>query len=135
MSKPYDLKIVTPTRVVFEGKVVSLTCPGTDGRFQILYNHAPFLSSLDIGVMEVVHEDATHAHYAIGGGTAQVFKNAVLVLADSAERSDEIDVTRAREAKGRAEQRLSTRPADVDFDRARLALARAINRLKVGNAA
>ena len=135
MSTPFDLKIVTPDRVVFEGKALSLTCPGTEGRFQILHNHAPFLSSLEVGLMKVVLEDESRVEYAIGGGTTQVFHNAVLVLADSAERSDEIDVARAKEAKHRAEQRLSSRPADIDFDRARFALARAINRLKVGNAA
>jgi F-type H+-transporting ATPase subunit epsilon len=135
MKTAYDLKIVTPDRVVFEGKAVSLSCPGTEGRFQILHNHAPFLSSLDIGLMQVLLEDESRMEYAIGGGTTQVFHNAVLVLADSAERSDEIDVARAKEAKARAEQRLSSRPSDIDIDRARMALARAINRLKVGNAA
>ncbi|MBL0173997.1 MAG: F0F1 ATP synthase subunit epsilon [Ignavibacteria bacterium] len=134
MSKAYDLKIITPDRVVFEGKVQSLTCPGTEGRFQVLYNHAPFLSSLEVGSMDVTLEDGVHVMYAIGGGTAQVFHNAVLVLADTAERSDEIDMARATAARSRAEQRLAAREHGIDIDRARIALMRAVNRLKLGSA-
>ncbi|MBI5647206.1 MAG: F0F1 ATP synthase subunit epsilon [Ignavibacteriae bacterium] len=131
MSAAFDLKIVTPNRVVFEGKAASVSCPGTEGRFQVLAKHAPLLSSLDIGELDVVDEQNTRVEYAVSGGVVQVYHNAVLVLADTAERREEIDTARASAARTRAEQRLAGRTPDTDVERARASLYRALNRLKV----
>ena len=131
MSLPFSLEIITPGRIVFTGKVTSVTCPGTEGRFQVLYNHAAFLSTLDVGELTVQNEDGTVHQYAVSGGASQVLQNKMLVLADTAERSDEIDISRAREAQVRAEERLAHRETELDLDRARAALFRAVNRLKV----
>lgn len=131
MANLFDLEIVTPQRITFTGQVSSVNCPGTQGRFQVLHNHAPFLSSLDIGFMKIVDADGKEQIFAISGGIAQVFHNQMRVLADSAERSDQINVERARQAQQRAEERIRAKEESTDMERAHSALLRAINRLQV----
>jgi len=131
MANLFDLEIVTPKRVEFTGRVESVNCPGEQGRFQVLHNHAPFLSSLAVGFMKVTDGEGKDAIYAVSGGIAQVFHNQMRILADSAERAENIDVERARAAQERAEQRLKSKEESTDTDRARSALMRAINRLHV----
>ncbi|MAT38514.1 MAG: ATP synthase F1 subunit epsilon [Ectothiorhodospiraceae bacterium] len=128
MEKSFHLKIVTPNRLEFEGEVTSVTCPGTEGKFQVLYNHAPLLSGLDVGIMEF--KGTENQVYAVSGGFTQVLHNSVLVLADTAERADAIDTDRAKAAKERAEERLSHRTKELDVERAELSLHKALNRLK-----
>jgi len=130
MTKSFTLEIVTPDHVEFTGPVQSVNCPGVQGRFQVLYNHAPFLSTLDVGVLKVIDEAGETQTYAISGGVSQVFHNEMRVLADSAERTDHIDLERARQARERAEQRLRDRDEAIDHERARLALLRALNRIR-----
>jgi F-type H+-transporting ATPase subunit epsilon len=131
MANLFDLEIVTPKRVEFTGQVASVTCPGVQGRFQVLHGHAPFLSSLDVGFMKVTGEDGKDVLYAVSGGIAQVFHNQMRVLADTAERAESIDIERARSARERAEERLKAKKESTDVERARSALMRAINRLQV----
>jgi F-type H+-transporting ATPase subunit epsilon len=131
MANLFELEIVTPQRKEFTGTVQSVSCPGTQGRFQVLHNHAPFLSTLTVGELKIVDANGAETHYAITGGVAQVFHNTMHVLADSAERSDQIDVARAERAQHRAEERLRQRTEEIDEDRARAALLRAVNRLKI----
>jgi F-type H+-transporting ATPase subunit epsilon len=131
MANLFELEIVTPQHRQFSGSVESVSCPGEQGRFQVLHNHAPFLSTLTVGMVKVVESGGAEILYAVSGGIAQVFHNQMRILADSAERADLIDVARAERAKQRAEERLAARTAEVDQDRAHLALLRAINRLKI----
>ena len=130
MPGSFELEIVTPEKVVYNGQVSSVSCPGAEGTFQILHNHAPFLSALQVGQVKVVAEDGQELFYAVSGGVSQVFQNRLLILADTAERWDEIDVARAEEAKKRAGQRIDSRNSEIDMDRAKAALYRALNRLK-----
>ena len=135
MAKLFEVELVTPKCVEYTGQVVSVTCPGSEGSFQVLYNHAPFLSALTAGILKLVFEDGKETLYTVSGGVAQVYHNHVRVLADAAERTDTIDADRALRAKERAEQRLKSHDEAVDEERARAALHRAINRLKaVGRA-
>ena len=129
--KELNLEIITPSKKAYSGTVQSVTVPGTLGSFQILYNHAPILSSLEIGEMKIVDTSNNESHYAVSGGTVEVLNNKVLVLAESFEKSDEIDIDRAKKAKERAEERLKSRKEGIDISRAEAALKRAINRLKV----
>lgn len=131
MANFFELEIVTPQRKPFSGSVSSVSCPGEQGRFQILYNHAPFLSTLAVGMVKVVDAQGVETQFAVSGGLAQVFHNQMRVLADTAERASDIDVDRAERAKQRAEERLRQRDEEFDEDRIRVALLRAINRLKV----
>ncbi len=125
------LEIITPSKVQFKGEVQSVTIPGTDGSFQVLKNHAPLMSTFEIGEVKVVLPDGKETRYATGGGTAEVLNNHILVLADSLEEITDIDVERARSAKERAEDRLTHKTDTTDVERAENALKRAINRLRL----
>lgn len=124
------LEIISPAKQVFSGQIKSITVPGTKGRFQVLKNHAPIISTFEIGMIKVELNDK-RKYFATAGGTIEVLDNKVLVLADSIESSDEIDLDRAMKAKERAEKRLSEKSREIDVERAQAALARALNRIKV----
>ena len=126
-----NLEIVTPSISAFSGEIKSITVPGTKGRFQILKNHAPIISTFDIGMIKVELPDGKSDHYATAGGTIEVLDNKVLVLADSIEQVSEIDEERALKAKQRAEERLIEKKSDLNISRAQIALARALNRIQV----
>ncbi len=125
------LEIITPNKIQFNGEVQSVTIPGTDGSFQVLKNHAPLMSTFEIGEVKIVLPDSTQTSYATGGGTVEVLDNHVLVLADSLEEINIIDVERARSARERAENRLANKTDTTDVERAENALKRAINRLRL----
>lgn len=125
------LEIVTPSKSAFNGEIKSLTVPGTKGRFQVLKNHAPIISTFEIGMIKVDLPDGKSDYYATGGGTIEVLKNKVLVLADSIELVSDIDEARALKAKQRAEERLMQKKSDLNIARAQAALARANNRLQI----
>jgi F-type H+-transporting ATPase subunit epsilon len=130
-ERSFSLEIVAPNRVVFEGEAASVSAPGTLGGFQVLFNHAPLLSSLDVGPLKVKNPQGVDTVYATGGGYLEVRHNKVVVLVESAERPEEIDVERARSARARAEGRLKSHDPSLDMVRAELALARALNRLRL----
>jgi F-type H+-transporting ATPase subunit epsilon len=131
--KELFLEVITPSKTAYQGNIISVTIPGTLGSFQVLYNHAPLLSSFEIGTIKVVDEGGTVKHFATGGGTVEVLKNKVLVLAESFESPEEINIERAKSAMERAKDRLKEKSAQIDVDRAQAALARAMNRISLGN--
>jgi len=126
-----DLEIITPQKVSYKGQVQSVTVPGTLGSFQILYNHAPLISTLEVGVIKIKAAGDKTEYYATGGGTVEVLQNKVLILADSLEFAEDIDIGRAKQAMQRAKERLENKNEKVDVARAEAALARAVNRLKI----
>jgi F-type H+-transporting ATPase subunit epsilon len=130
-DKTFYVEIITPRRVVFKGDVISFSAPGVVGGFQVLYNHAPLLSLLNIGEVKIKEVSGAEFHYAVSGGFVEVRENHVLLLAETAERTDEIDVERARTSRDRAQKRMAEKKTNIDFERAQLALYRAINRLKI----
>ena len=128
----FALEIVTPERVVYSGQVTSLQAPGTEGSFGVMAGHMPLLASLDIGVLRFADEGGGGVQMAVSGGFAEVGRERVTVLAETAESAEEIDVQRAESSRQRAEERLANREdGEVDAVRARTALTRAINRLKI----
>lgn len=130
--KEIHVEVITPAEEAYSGDVMAITIPGTIGSFQVLYNHAPLISSFEIGKIKIKENENTEKIYATSGGTVEVKDNKVLVLAESFESPDEIDIERARNAKERAEERLTIeKRREFDVDRAELALKRAINRLKI----
>ena len=132
--KELQLEIITPSKTGYTGNIVSVIVPGTKGNFQVLYNHAPIISSLEIGEIRIEEQGGNKLLFATSGGTIEVSNNKIIILAESFERSDEIDVKRAEDAKKRAEERLRRRKeAEIDDFRAELALKRSINRLKFAN--
>ncbi|MEX1140246.1 MAG: F0F1 ATP synthase subunit epsilon [Bacteroidota bacterium] len=130
-EKSFHLEIVTPKKVVLSTIVISFTAPGVMGGFQVLKNHAPLLAATTVGLVKVVNEDGNETHYATSGGFVEVRDNKVVMLAETAERAEEIDVKRAEDARDRAEKRLAEKKVEVDMERAKVSLLRATNRLKV----
>ncbi len=131
MSKTLLLEIVTPDRLVLRQPVESVTVPGTVGEFTVLPQHIPFLSSLLVGSLSF-REEGRRNYVYIGGGFADVGPEKVLILAEVAERPEEIDLDRARRARERAAVRLEARRQEtVDYARARAALDRAIMRIRL----
>jgi len=124
-----NLEIITPEKPIFKDQIEAVTIPGTLGSFQILKDHAPLISSFEIGVIKV-KKGSNESFYTTSGGTVEVNHNQVLLLADSIEKISDIDVDRAELAKRRAEERLQRKhEADIDEARAKAALNRALNRL------
>ena len=127
----FSLEIVTPERVAYSGQVTSLQAPGSEGSFGVLAGHIPLLTALQIGRLRFVEEEGNEVQMAISGGFVEVGREQVAVLAETAERIEEIDVERAESARQRAEERLAKARTEeeVDVARAQAALSRAINRL------
>jgi F-type H+-transporting ATPase subunit epsilon len=131
MAQELTLEIVTPERLAFRGVVEEVTIPGTEGEFGVLKGHAQLLSSVAVGELSYIR-DHKKIRYAVHAGYAEVNSSKVTVLVESAERSDQIDLERARLAKERAEENLKKLPReDAEFEKVRLALMRAITRLNV----
>lgn len=126
-----DVEIISPEKIVYSGKVRSVTIPGTKGNFQVLYNHAPLISTFEIGIIKLDLSDSSTRIFTTSGGSAEVLNNKVLILSDTVEPIESIDIERARRAKERAESRLKKKEGIIDVDRARVALARALNRIKM----
>jgi F-type H+-transporting ATPase subunit epsilon len=127
------LQFVTPERAVAHEEVDELQLPGEEGYFGVLPGHAPLLAALATG--EMWYRKGAEVHYAfIDGGFAEVLPDRVSIMAQVAERAEDIDLQRAEAAKLRAENVLS-RPtaADADAERTRIAMLRAITRLNVAN--
>jgi len=131
MADELMLEIVTPEKMAFSGKVEEVTIPGTEGEFGVLRGHEALLSSVDIGQLNFTRNNKK-IYYAVNTGYAEVTGNKVTILIETAERADQIDVTRARRAKDNAEARLEKIAKDSEeFEKARVALMRAIVRLSV----
>ncbi len=126
------VEVITPSKSAYNSEVISVTVPGSKGNFQVLYNHAPILSSLDIGKIKIVEGDNREKIFATGGGMVEVLDNHVLILVESFESAEEIDVERAQRALERAKERLAHKnDPNIDAARAEAALKRALNRLKI----
>jgi len=133
-DKRLSVEIVTPDRIVFDEEIDFIVVPGIEGYLGVLPMHAPIVSGLDVGVLKVIR-DGKETKMAISGGFMEVNNDKVVVLADTAEHADEVDVIRATSARERAENRLANRTADVDAARAEMALRRAMARLKASGQA
>jgi F-type H+-transporting ATPase subunit epsilon len=131
MAEALYIEIITPAKITYKGNIESVTVPGVKGSFQVLKNHAPLISVLDIGLVKIKENENSTKYFATSGGTVEVLNNNILVLADSLEALDEIDIERAQRAKERAMERLTHKTEDTDIERARTALERAVNRLNL----
>ncbi len=129
MESALRLEIVTPDRSVLDTEASYVGMPGTEGQFGVLPNHVPLMSALTVGKLYFRHNAMTETLF-IANGFVEVAENRVTVLTEAAEKASDIDTNRALEAKKRAEERLASKES-VDIDRAKLALSRAIGRLRV----
>ncbi|HAG03819.1 MAG TPA: ATP synthase F1 subunit epsilon [Lachnospiraceae bacterium] len=133
MAKKLTLRIVTPSRVMYEGEVGMVLLRTKSGDVGILPEHQPMVTVLDYGVMKLYDDGNEIKRAAVLGGYAEVGDSIVSVLTDAAEWAEEIDEARAKHAKEIAERRLASQNENIDIMRAELALKRALVRLNVNN--
>ena len=131
MVNSFNVEIYTPTGKYFAGNVNYLTVTSSVAVLGILPEHAPLITTLEICKL-TIKINSKEFNYAIGGGVLHIKKDhSAVLLLDSIERSDEIDIDRAKEAQKRAEERLAKHSDEVDIKRAQIALAKALNRISV----
>nr|WP_216855517.1 F0F1 ATP synthase subunit epsilon [Paenibacillus alba] len=126
------MEIVTPERKVYAEQANMVSVKGVEGELGILPNHIPLVTPLKIAPITVKKQGSKDEIIAVNGGFMEVRKDKVVILAESAELPEQIDIDRAKAAKERAEKRLAeTKQDNVDFKRAEAALQRAVNRISV----
>ena len=129
MENKIKLEIVTPNGLILSEEVDEVVCTGSEGEFGVLPGHVPFFTTLKIGML--TYKKGNEARFVfVNWGYAEVGPDRVMVLADSAEKSEDIDVERAKSAMKRAEERLK-QMAEIDSVRASSSLERAISRITV----
>jgi F-type H+-transporting ATPase subunit epsilon len=130
MADTFQLEIVTPDKLLVKDTADEVQIPGKAGYMDVLPGHAPLITELMVGEIAYKHDGATQ-RLSVAWGFAEVLPDKVTILAQTAERAEEIDVKRAQEAKARAEAALARAEADLDFDATLFALKRAEVRLAV----
>ncbi|MBI5403451.1 MAG: ATP synthase F1 subunit epsilon [Ignavibacteriae bacterium] len=131
-DKLLELEIVSPVKSVYEGLVKYVTAPGVMGEFQVLYNHAAMVAALQVGIMKIEDERGNRTEFSTSGGILEVKSNKISVLADTIESKEEIDIERAKKSLERGEKRLAENAENLDRARAEASIARAKNRLRLG---
>ena len=126
------LEIVTPDRAIVRDETDEIQVPGAEGYLGILPGHTPLLATMKVGGLWYRIGQEKH-HLAIAGGFVEVLPDRVTVLAQIAERAQDIDLTRAEAARKRAEERLARPPIDFDIERARVALLKSLIRIQVAS--
>ena len=132
LPEAIELIVVTPERELLRETVVEVTIPGLEGELGILPGHAPLMTELGIG--ELSYRTGTTSRpiaICVVRGFAEVLPDRVTVLAETAERAEEIDLARAEAALARAEKRIGSQDPNIDWDRASIALKRAVIRVQV----
>ncbi len=130
MADTIQLEIVTPTKLLVKEDAEEVQLPGLDGYLGILPGHAPLITELGVGAITYKSGGGTHT-LAVAWGFAEALPDKLTVLAEAAERPEDIDTARAEKAKQRAEERLKSNDPQVDYTRAEDALHRAESRLSI----
>ena len=132
MAKKFKIEIVTPEKLVFSEEIESLVVPAERGYLGVLAGHAPLLATLQPGEITIKGTAKGDLHFATSGGFMEVTPGKAVLLTESAEEVTGIDIARAEESKKRAQERMAVAAGkDVDKSRAKAALERAMNRLKL----
>ena len=126
------INIATPEGKMFSAEISSCTAQGVNGKFQVLTDHAPLISMIDVGEMKIELENSKIEYLSTSGGFLEIENNEMNVVVETAEWAKDIDVDRAKDAKDRAEKRMDEK-SDIDVDRASAALMRALSRLNVAS--
>ena len=126
----YDVEIVTPIQDLNLNEVSYLRCPGLDGSFGVMSKHRDGIFALSIGEIKIT-QNGKDNYYSTGGGFAEIVNNSVKILAESLERSNEIDESRASESLKRAQKRKTDIDSEMNVARIEASLVRALNRLRV----
>ncbi len=128
MAQTFKLEVVTPDKKVLSEDVEYAGVPGLEGEFGVLPQHIPFLSALGVGKLQY-QKDGQRSNLFVSGGFAEVGFDSLSVLAEAAEKAEDIDQARAQQALERAQKRLENPQEGVDVVRAQMAMARALGRL------
>ncbi len=131
MADALELTILTPEKQFYKGKVKLVKSENSLGGFEILSNHVPMITVLKPSITEFTDLDGKNYKAFTSTGTLEIRNNKVVILCDSCEWPEDIDKMRAEAAKERAEKRLKEKEGQIDAERAKLALVRAITRLKI----
>ncbi len=133
MAGNIKLEVVTPDRAVVSEDVQIVMAPGSLGEFGVLIGHTPFLTTLKTGIIRYTDAQGTERYVFVSGGFAEALPDKVTVLAESAERSSEVDLERAKAALERSEKRLAADRSreNIDFNRASASLERATVRIRL----
>lgn len=126
----FQFQIFTAQRQVLNTEIESVILPTTEGEIGIYRNHAPLVTALAIGVVQYGPKQERKQRAAVTGGFAEMNNNVLTVYASAAELAEEIDIMRAKQAQERAERHLAQKHEDLDFNRAQVALQRALTRIK-----
>lgn len=132
MASKFHLQIITPNRTFLDEEIEMVVLRTIEGDLGILKNHIPLVTPLSIGKVKIISNGQTR-EAAISAGFVHVDREKTVVITDTAEWPEEIDVNRAQEAKGRAEGRLKIKNSEIDTIRAEIALRKAVTRLDVAN--
>ncbi len=127
------LKIVTPEKTIYENEIFQVSIPTTSGEITVLPNHIPLVSVLRAGELKIKDQQGEN-HLAVSGGFLEVRgKNEIIILADHAQRVEEIDIAKAEEARARAEEQMKNikNVQDVDYARLQAVIDREVNKLKI----
>jgi F-type H+-transporting ATPase subunit epsilon len=131
VPKTVTVEVVTPTHMVVRDEVEEVIAPGAEGYFGVLGGHLPFMSTLKSGEL-AYRKNGTWRYLAISWGYAEVLPQTVIILAEAAEKAEEIDVARAQQARDRAVERMARwGDESIDVLRAQVSLARALTRIEV----
>lgn len=112
MSKTFHAQLLTPNGSLFDGEIIGMKVPGSAGNFEMLHNHAPIVSTLTIGKVEILKADDTTLSYAVSGGFVEMNDNQVTLLAEDAVESADIDADEVRKTLTEARVRLKENPKD-----------------------
>lgn len=129
MANTFKTQLLTPEGSLFEGDVISVQVPGSSGNFQMLYNHAPVVSALGIGKIEIVTSENEELIYAVSGGFVEMNNNNCTILAEKADLANEIDKDLARKERDKLKEHLKT--LKQGREEAEIELAIADNKLKL----
>ncbi len=132
-NNTFSLKVIACDRVFFDGRCIQVILPLEDGKKAIQAHHENMVFAVEIGEIQIQKEDGEWISGVTGTGLAQVINNRAMVIVDTCEYPEEIDIYRAREAKERAEEQLRQKQSIQEYHRSKASLARAMSRLKAGN--
>lgn len=127
----FNLTVVTPEKIFYEGEVASVIVPGSEGYLGTLTDHAPLITAIVPGKVILRDKSQEEIEMAVSFGFFEISSNTATLLTDSVEYASDIDLERSQKALERARQRLADKAGNIDIPRARRALAKAQNRLKI----
>ncbi len=131
MAKFLNLSIETPEKKVFEGKILSLIAPGVEGEFGVLPDHTPFATVLNPGVVNYKKEDGSEEMLAVSGGYIEVTQDKIILLVETAERPEEIDIETIKRRKEEKERLLKSKSTkDIDYEQVQAELLKELAKLK-----